>query len=172
MKGPAAWVAGCMLAMLLAGCDNLFTQPKDKAWRPAAEHPATGTWPPRAAERTVARDTADTAPPPLSLALLQRGRQRFGIYCAPCHGPAGDGHGIIVQRGFPAPPPYTIDRLRAAPTSHFVDVIANGYGVMFSYADRVAPSDRWAIAAYIRALQQSQHAELASLPPELHEKLP
>jgi mono/diheme cytochrome c family protein len=167
----AIWLGGCMLALFLAGCDNQFSQPRDNAWHAATEHPATGVWPPRPPEHMVGRDAVDTSAPPLSLVLLQRGRERFGIYCAPCHGPTGDGHGMIVQRGFPAPPPYTSDRLLTMPTSHFVDVITNGYGVMFSYADRVAPEDRWAIAAYIRALQQSQHAEVASLPPELRAKL-
>ncbi|MBV9859387.1 MAG: cytochrome c [Alphaproteobacteria bacterium] len=103
---------------------------------------------------------------------MRRGQQRFGIYCAPCHGATGDGHGMIVERGFPAPPAYTIDRLRQAPTRHFYDVITDGYGVMFSYADRVAPPDRWAIAAYIRALQQSQSTELAALPAAMQAKLP
>jgi len=97
---------------------------------------------------------------PLSItaALLARGRQRFDIYCAPCHGRAGDGQGMIVMRGFPAPPSYHTDKLRRAPDSHFYQVISDGYGVMYPYADRVAPRDRWAIVAYIRALQLSQHA--------------
>ena len=103
-------------------------------------------------------------PPPVTAPLLARGRERFGIFCAPCHGLAGDGDGIIVAHGFPAPPSYHIDRLLAAPAQHFYDVITDGYGVMFSYADRVEPHDRWAIAAYIRALQLSRRATVAEVP--------
>lgn len=102
-------------------------------------------------------------PLPVTLALLARGRERFNIYCAPCHSRAGDGDGMIVRRGFPPPPSYHTDRLRAAPDSHFYDVISNGYGVMYPYADRINPGDRWAIVAYIRALQLSRHAPRAAL---------
>jgi mono/diheme cytochrome c family protein len=97
--------------------------------------------------------------------LLERGRERYEIYCAVCHGATGEGNGEIVQRGFPAPPTYHSDRLRNAPIGHFYDVITNGYGVMYSYAARVEPRDRWAIASYIRALQLSQHALPSDLPP-------
>jgi mono/diheme cytochrome c family protein len=92
--------------------------------------------------------------PPMTLALVQRGRERFNIFCSECHGPAGDADGMVVQRGFPKPPSFHEARLVNAPDEHFVDVITNGYGVMYSYADRVPPADRWAIAAYIRALQR------------------
>jgi mono/diheme cytochrome c family protein len=92
--------------------------------------------------------------PPMTLALVQRGRERFNIFCSECHGPAGDADGVVVQRGFPKPPSFHELRLVNAPDEHFVDVITNGYGVMYSYADRVPPADRWAIAAYIRALQR------------------
>ncbi|HMJ06148.1 MAG TPA: cytochrome c [Chthoniobacterales bacterium] len=101
---------------------------------------------------------AATFPMPVTHALLTRGQERFNIYCAVCHGPTGAGNGMIVQRGFPQPPSFHEERLRDAPPGHFVDVITTGYGVMYSYASRVAPEDRWAIAAYIRALQLSQHA--------------
>ena len=90
--------------------------------------------------------------------LLHRGQERFNIYCAPCHSPVGDGDGMVVRRGFPAPPSYHIDRLRQAPARDFYDVMTNGYGVMRPYSDRVSPEDRWAIVAYIRALQLSQYA--------------
>ena len=96
--------------------------------------------------------------------VLQRGQERFDIYCAPCHGRNGDGNGMIVQRGFPRPPSYHIDRLRQMPVGHFYNVMTEGYGVMYSYAERVKPADRWAIAAYIRALQLSQNATLADVP--------
>lgn len=96
--------------------------------------------------------------------VLERGRQRYDIYCEPCHGVNGDGNGIVVARGFPAPPSYQIERLRNAPVGHFFDVMTYGYGAMYSYARRVSPADRWAIAAYIRALQLSQHAALSDAP--------
>lgn len=112
-----------------------------------------------------------TAPPPVTQALLARGQERYEIYCLPCHSPVGDGDGTIVRRGFPRPPSYHEQRLRDAPDRHFYDVISNGYGIMHSYADRVAPQDRWAIVAYIRALQLSQHAQVAQLPPSVRAKL-
>jgi mono/diheme cytochrome c family protein len=96
-------------------------------------------------------------------ALLKRGRERYGIYCAMCHDASGYGRGEVPSRGFPAPPSLHIERLRSAPTSYFVDVITNGHGVMYSHADRVTPADRWAIAAYIRALQLSQDAPVGAL---------
>ena len=86
--------------------------------------------------------------------------------CTPCHSELGDGRGMIVQRGFPPPPSYHIERLRQAPVQHFYDVITNGYGAMYSFAERVQPADRWAIAAYIRALQRSQNASVADVPPD------
>ncbi|NML17909.1 cytochrome c [Azohydromonas sp. G-1-1-14] len=114
---------------------------------------------------------AATALPPLTAGLLRRGQERYGIYCLPCHSPLGDGDGPVVRRGFPAPPSYHQERLRQAPDRHFYDVITQGYGVMVPYADRVAPDDRWAIVAYIRALQLSQHARLDALPPALQAAL-
>jgi mono/diheme cytochrome c family protein len=110
-------------------------------------------------------------PLPITAALLDRGRQRFNIYCAPCHSMAGDGDGMIARRGFPSPPSYHSDRLRNAADSHFYQVITNGYGVMYSYADRIAPQDRWAIVAYIRALQLSQHAPASLLSADERKKL-
>jgi mono/diheme cytochrome c family protein len=114
---------------------------------------------------------ADTFPFPVTRQVLERGRERFNIYCTPCHDYTGSGNGMIVQRGFPPPPSYHIDRLRQAPVGHFVDVITNGYGAMYSYADRVPPRDRWAIAAYIRALQMSQHATMDDVPSQERAKL-
>lgn len=94
--------------------------------------------------------------PPMTLALVERGRERFNIFCSECHGSDGDADGMVVQRGFPKPPSFHEARLVNAPDGHFVDVITHGYGVMYSYADRVPPADRWAIAAYIRALQRTK----------------
>ena len=112
------------------------------------------------------------APPPVTQDLLARGQERYGIYCLPCHSPVGDGDGPVVRRGFPRPPSYHEQRLRDAPDRHFFDVITQGYGIMHPYADRVAPPDRWAIVADIRALQLSQHAPVAQLPPAVRAKLP
>ena len=103
--------------------------------------------------------------------VLERGRERFEINCSACHGRTGNGNGMVVQRGFPPPPSYHIDRLREAPVGHFYDVITQGYGIMYSYAERVSPADRWAIVAYIRALQLSQHATLAAVPPKQRPQL-
>ncbi len=105
-------------------------------------------------------------PPPVTLALIERGQDRFRQFCTPCHSELGDGHGMVVQRGFSPPPSYHIARLREAETRHFYDVITNGYGAMYSFAQRVPPPDRWAIAAYIRALQLSEQATEADLTPE------
>ncbi|HZF52013.1 MAG TPA: cytochrome c [Polyangiaceae bacterium] len=103
------------------------------------------------------------SPIPVNRDLLLRGRERFGIYCSPCHGMIGDGRGMIVQRGFKQPQSFHTPRLRAQPIGYFVDVITNGFGVMPSYAPQVPPRDRWAIAAYIGALQLSQYARAADL---------
>jgi hypothetical protein len=103
--------------------------------------------------------------------MLRRGQQRYTIYCMPCHSPVGDGDGPIVRRGFPHPPSYHIRRLREADDRHFFDVISQGFGAMYSYADRITPEDRWAIVAYIRALQLSQHAPADALPPDLRASL-
>jgi mono/diheme cytochrome c family protein len=100
------------------------------------------------------------------MALLERGQQRFDINCSPCHGRTGEGDGMIVQRGFPHPPSYFSEKLRNAQNQHFYNVITKGYGVMYPYADRVEPADRWAIVAYIRALQASASASLADVPDE------
>ncbi|TAK83460.1 MAG: cytochrome c [Betaproteobacteria bacterium] len=108
-------------------------------------------------------EKAKTNPFPITMQLLRRGRERFDIYCAPCHSPVGDGDGRVARRGFPHPPSYHIERLRAAPDRHFYDVMTQGHGVMRPYADRVPPEDRWAIVAYIRALQLSQYAKAEDL---------
>ena len=113
----------------------------------------------------------DELPVPLTSGLLIRGRQRFEIYCAPCHDRTGSGDGMIVRRGFPHPPSFHIDRLRKAPLGHFVGAMANGFGTMYPYADRVSAQDRWAIAAYIRALQLSRSARLSQLPADVRHRL-
>lgn len=103
-------------------------------------------------------------PFPVNSAVLQRGRERFNIYCAPCHSRTGDGNGMIVQRGYRRPPSYHTDRLRNAPLGHFYEVITNGFGAMPDYSAQIEARDRWAIAAYIRVLQFSQNAPASLLP--------
>jgi cytochrome c553 len=170
----------CGVAFLLAGCRlDMHVQPKYLPYEPTdffgdgrSERPLT--------PGTIARGhlhndelfytgqengvTADKFPFPMTQADIERGRQRYNIYCTPCHDYTGNGRGMIVQRGFPAPPSFHIQRLREVPAGHFFEVITNGYGVMYSYAARVEPADRWRIAAYIRALQLSEHAALSDVP--------
>lgn len=109
---------------------------------------------------------ATVFPFPVTRAWLERGRERFDIYCSVCHDRVGTGHGMVVRRGFPHPPSFHSDDLRKAPVGHFFDVMTNGFGRMYPYADRVSAEDRWAIAAYVRALQRSQHISLRDLPEE------
>ncbi len=104
----------------------------------------------------LGKELVKTSPVPVTPELLTRGQERFNIFCSPCHSRAGDGEGLIVKRGFPHPPDYALRRLREAPLGHYYEVITNGYGVMYSYASRVPVNDRWAIAAYIRVLQQQR----------------
>ncbi len=144
------------LLVLIGSCDDMTEQDKGKPYSSAAGSV-------HEAQDAVPWHDATLPVPPLTLALLERGQQRYRIYCTPCHSELGDGNGMVVQRGFPHPPSYHSDRLRQASTQHFVDVITHGYGAMYSFAGRVAPDDRWAIAAYIRALQLSQHASAADI---------
>lgn len=161
-----------LLALLLCGCHQAMQEgsrlkPLESASIFADDRSSRSFVP-----GTVARDDVvqaapvapDSMPIRLTRVLLARGRERFDIYCRPCHGASGDGRGMIVRRGFSPPPSYHTDRLRNAPLSHFYDVITNGYGAMYPYGDRVKGDDRWAVAAYIRALQLSQHAPVAGLP--------
>jgi mono/diheme cytochrome c family protein len=107
---------------------------------------------------------ATTFPMPVTADVMARGQERFNVFCSPCHGRTGSGNGIVVQRGFRAPPSYHEDRLRNAPAGYFFDVMTNGFGAMQDYAAQVPVADRWAIAAYIRALQLSQRAAMADVP--------
>ena len=109
---------------------------------------------------------ATELPMPMTRTLLKRGQERFNIYCTPCHGQVGEGRGMVVRRGYKQPVSYHEERLRQVPIGYFFDVMTNGFAVMPSYAPQIPPEDRWAIAAYIRALQLSQHVEAASLTPE------
>lgn len=160
------------------GCrQDMFNQPKVRPLQ-ASTFFADGRASRPLVEDTVARGTiggelfdtgriggveADKFPFPITAAVLDRGQQRFEIFCSPCHGRTGEGNGMIVQRGFKAPPSFHSDRLRAAPAGHFFGVMTQGFGVMYDYRSRISCEDRWAIAAYIRALQLSQHATAADL---------
>jgi mono/diheme cytochrome c family protein len=179
--------AFALCAFLTAGCDKLmFDQPKYKPFRPSAFF-ADGMSARQIVSGTVARGTVHDGDPvftgeengqlvavmPVTVTpeLIKRGQERFNIYCTPCHGATGEGNGMIVRRGFPAPPSYHIDRLRSAPDGHFFSVITNGFGRMYEYGTRVPVADRWAIIAYIRALQLSQHATLDDVPADEQTKL-
>jgi mono/diheme cytochrome c family protein len=164
-----------LMAVSLAACDqNMDVQPKYSEYSkaPVFRGSVLRTLP----AGTVARDDpsreqAATHKPAVTAALLERGQERFGIFCQPCHGAGGDGNGIIVQRGMPRPTSYHDERLRAADDQHFFDVIAHGYGAMYSYAARVPARDRWAIVAYIRALQLSRHAAIDDVPQDVRAQL-
>ncbi|HJP93780.1 MAG TPA: cytochrome c [Pyrinomonadaceae bacterium] len=106
----------------------------------------------------------DTLPFPLTAEVVERGRERFNIYCSVCHGETGEGYGVVVHRGFTKPASFFEDRLRKAPLGYFYDVTTNGYRTMASYAIQIEPKDRWAIAAYIRTLQSSQAASTNNVP--------
>jgi mono/diheme cytochrome c family protein len=113
----------------------------------------------------------NTFPFPVTASTLARGQERFNIYCSPCHDRIGTGQGMIVRRGYRAPASFHMDRLRQAPAGYFFDVMTNGFGAMPDYAQQVHPEDRWAIVAYIRALQLSQHANLADVPEDQRQQL-
>jgi mono/diheme cytochrome c family protein len=180
------WIAFFFGLLALTGCDNMYDQPKYKPLQPSpffADGRSSRTPVPDTVARGEARidrhfyqgkvngKVAETLPFPVTPEVLARGRERFNIFCSVCHGRLGDGQGMVVQRGFPPPPSYHIARLREAPIGYFFDVMTNGFGVMYSYADRVPVKDRWAIAAYIRALQLSQNASLNDVPAEARAQL-
>jgi mono/diheme cytochrome c family protein len=159
-----------VLCTLLAACtrSNMDSQPKDHEYEPGAlRAPVAGT----VARGDLARADDIRQKPAVTAHLLERGRAQYDIYCSPCHDRVGTGSGMVVQRGMPKPPSLHDQRLRTADDQHLFDVITRGYGVMYAYADRVQPHDRWAIVAYLRALQLSQHADLDDLPAADRSKL-
>jgi len=119
----------------------------------------------------VGGQPAATFPFELTRADLERGRERFGIYCAPCHDLTGSGNGMIVQRGMKRPPSYHIDRLRKEPPGYIFDVITRGFGAMYDYADRIPVEDRWRIVGWVRVLQRSQAGTLADVPADERARL-
>ena len=184
---PSLWLRGSVaiaLVLVAVACrQDMQDQPKYKPLAASrffsdgksARQLVEGTVPFQPGGQAISPAADESKATALPFALtpqtLDRGQGRFNIYCSPCHGRLGYGDGMVVQRGFLAPPSYHIDRLRQAPVGHFYDVMTNGFGAMPSYADKVAPQDRWAVAAYIRALQLSQHATINDAPPEDRAKL-
>ena len=173
----AGWL---LVSLCVVGCrQDMHDQPRYEPLE-SSEFFSDGMSSRHAPEGTVARgDLAEatyfytakqdgelgtTLPLELTRALLERGQERYNIYCSPCHDRVGTGQGIIVRRGFRHPPSLHSPHLREAPLGHFFDVMSNGFGAMMDYAAQLPPRDRWAIAAYIRALQLSQHATLADAP--------
>ena len=114
---------------------------------------------------------AETFPFPITRDVILRGRDRYNIYCSPCHGYEGDGRGMVVRRGMKQPPSYHVERLQNETPGYFFDVMTNGFGAMYSYASRIKPRDRWAIIAYVRALQLSQNATLDDVPADVRQRL-
>jgi mono/diheme cytochrome c family protein len=121
--------------------------------------------------KTAAGEYLMAVPLEVNRQLLHRGQEQFNVFCAPCHGKAGYSDGLIVQRGFKKPPSYHDDRLRQAADGYFYEVMSIGFGTMYSYASRISPEDRWAIVAYIRALQLSQNVSLDELPADVQKEV-
>lgn len=168
--------------VFLTGCQqDMARQPKNKPLSPSpffddgrSERPLV--------ENTVARGSiadddlfvpkdSNAFPLPLTPELLKRGQDRFKIFCTPCHGLQGDGNGMIAMRGMKHPPSYHDARLRQVPNGYIYDVITNGFGAMLGYSAQIPPKDRWAIIAYVRALQLSRNAPVSELSPEQRQKL-
>jgi mono/diheme cytochrome c family protein len=173
------------LAVGLAACNpirqDMANQPKNRPLSPSSFFPDGRSERPLV-ENTVAHGSiandelvvskeSNAFPLPLSAELLERGRQRYDIFCSPCHGLQGDGNGMAVTRGMKHPPSYHQDRLRNSPNGYYFDNITNGFGGMLGYSAQIPPADRWAIVAYIRALQLSRNAKTSDLPAELRQKL-
>jgi Cytochrome C oxidase, cbb3-type, subunit III len=179
------WAAAAACLFFSAGCQylrqDMATQPKDKPLSPS-DFFADGRSERPLVENTVAHGSiaddelfvpkdSNKFPLPVNLKLLERGKERYEIFCSPCHGLQGDGNGMVAVRGMKHPPTYHQDRLRQATNGYFFDNITNGFGAMYGYSAQIPPRDRWAIIAYIRALQLSRNAKVADLSAELREKL-
>ena len=185
---PRKWTFCLPLLLALAGCrQDMHDQSKFIPLRPStffedgrSERPLI--------EGTVARghlddDVAfytgmgadgkpvDTFPFPVTREVMDRGQQRFNVYCAPCHDRTGSGNGMVVRRGYKQPPSYWSEDVRKIPAGQIYDVINRGFGAMPDYSAQIPPSDRWAIVAYIRALQYSESASLDDVPPEQRSRL-
>jgi len=173
-------------ALAFAGCggtlrQDMANQPRQNPLSPATFFPDDRSARPLI-DNTVVRGAlaeddlfvpkeSNAFPLPLTRELLERGKDRYAIFCTPCHGLQGDGMGMVTLRGMKHPPSYHQDRLRNVPNGYLFDVITNGFGAMNGYAAQIAPRDRWAVVAYLRALQVSRNAHVADLPASLREKL-
>lgn len=183
---PSLFAIAALFAFGFAGCDNtlrqdMANQPRQNPLSPS-DFFADGRSERPAVENTVARGSvqddslfvpkdSNAFPLPLTAELLERGQQRYGIFCTPCHGIQGDGMGMVAVRGMKHPPSYHQERLRNVPNGYLYDVVTNGFGAMYGYSSQIPPRDRWAIVAYLRALQLSRNAPVGQLPAELREKL-
>jgi mono/diheme cytochrome c family protein len=187
----AAALKACATAALtllsVAGCrQDMHDQPKYTAYKPS-DFFADGRSARPLVEGTIARghlnedellyagrvngQPATVFPFAIDATVMQRGRERYDIFCSPCHGLTGEGDGMVVQRGYRRPSSFHVDRLRQAPPGHLFDIVTNGFGAMPDYAAQIPVRDRWAIAAYIRALQLSQYATVAELSPDARGQL-
>jgi hypothetical protein len=177
----------CAVASLfaMAGCEHLHqdmgNQPKNLPLSPSgffadgrSERAPVENTVPRGAlvndDLIVAKDS-NNFPLPVNQALLERGEERYKIFCAPCHGLQGDGNGMVAMRGMKHPTSYHLGRLRQEPNGYYYDVITNGFGQMYSYSAQIPPRDRWAIISYVRALQLSRNVHVAELSADVREKL-
>lgn len=183
---PSLFAIVALCGLGVAGCSNtlrqdMANQPRQNPLSPA-EFFADGRSERPAVENTVARGSlqddslfvpkdSNVFPLPINAELLLRGQQRYTIFCTPCHGIQGDGQGMVAMRGMKHPPSYHQERLRQAPNGYLYDVVTNGFGAMYGYSSQIPPRDRWAIIAYLRALQVSRNAPVGELPAELREKL-
>ena len=170
--------------ILFAGCSlkqDMAQQPKNRPLSPSdfftdgrSERPILENTVTRGSiaddELAIAKES-NAFPLPVNLELLERGENRYKIFCTPCHGAQGDGNGMVAMRGMKHPPSYHQDRLRQVPNGYLYDVITNGFGAMLGYSAQIAPRDRWAVVAYLRALQLSRNARMAELPPDVREKV-
>jgi mono/diheme cytochrome c family protein len=182
----AAALAIVFCGIALAGCgyslrQDMANQPRQNPLSPSNVFPDGRSARPLM-ENTVARgEIANDAflvpkdsnafPLPLTPQLLQRGQERFAIFCSPCHGLQGDGQGMVAMRGMKHPPSFHQERLRQVPNGYIYDVVTNGFGAMYGYSAQIPTQDRWAIIAYVRALQLSRNAQVADLPPDLRQRL-
>lgn len=182
VKRTAGGTFAALCLLCVSGCrQDMADQPKYNPLAPStffadgrSERPLVEHTVPRGAiedDALVIPKDSNNFPLPVTKELLDRGRDRYQIFCTPCHGLQGDGNGMVAVRGMKHPPSYHIDRLRQAPVGYFYDVVTNGFGAMYSYSAQIPPRDRWAIIAYVRALQLSRDAKVSDLPEDLKQKL-
>lgn len=182
MAKTLAFLCAAACLSFLAGCrQDMADQPKNTPLSPSSffedgrsERPLIDNTVPRgslADDPLFVPKDSNAFPLPLTMELMDRGQERFKIFCTPCHGLQGDGNGMVAMRGMKRPPTYHQPRLREVPNGYIFDVITNGFGVMQGYSAQIPPRDRWAIVAYVRALQLSRNAPVSELPEDLRQKL-